>query len=94
MTNERSIEMLKDLLLTIDNGGVLYSREGLKELREAVEAAIESLEPIDIHSKDLISRPCQKCEHYDSIYICENCCYNYDTRYEIKGDTEWLNGKN
>lgn len=88
MTNERSIEILRDLLVTIDNGGVMYFERELKELREAVGVAIKSLEPIDIHSKDLISRPCQKCEHYDSIYICENCCYNYDSRYEIKRDAE------
>ena len=34
------------------------------------------------------SRPCPNCEHNDSIYICENCCYNYDSRYEIKRDSE------
>jgi len=37
---------------------------------------------------DALRRPCPECEHNDSIYICENCCYNYDSRFEIKRDVE------
>lgn len=44
MTNERSIEILRDLLVTIDNGGVMYFERELKELREAVGVAIKSLQ--------------------------------------------------
>lgn len=88
MTNEQSIQILNGLLTAIENDGVLYEKRDLKELKEAVGVAIKSLEPIDIHSKDLISRPCPNCEHNDSTYLCENCCYNYDSRYEIKRDSE------
>lgn len=46
MTNEQSIKIIRDLLVAVDNGGVLYSDKEKKKLKEALNAAIESLESI------------------------------------------------
>ena len=43
MTNEQSIKIIRELLVAIDNGGVLYGEKEKKELKEALGVAIESL---------------------------------------------------
>lgn len=43
MTNEQSIKIIRDLLIAVDNGGVLYSDKEKKKLKEALNVAIESL---------------------------------------------------
>jgi len=43
MTNEQSIKIIRELLVAVDNGGVLYSEKEREELKAALNAAIESL---------------------------------------------------
>lgn len=38
----------------------------------------------DLYPPTIFKRPCSNCENEDSINICDQCCFNYDSWFKKK----------
>ena len=74
-----------------DDEGLL--RHGYIERKEAVEVVLDlcvKAEPdiSDLYPPTIFKRPCSNCENEDSINICDQCCFNYDSWFRKKEENK------
>ena len=51
---------------------------------EANSTEFKPVDISDIYPESLLKRPCSDCENEDSIYICDQCCFKYDSWFKKK----------
>jgi hypothetical protein len=71
MTNEQSIKIIRELLVEIDNGGVLCSEKEREELKAAIVTAIKALKikyTVDLYGNICTLVPHGKWENLRKVY--------------------------
>lgn len=53
----------------------------IKAKRQQIAA---ELDISDIYPETIFKRPCSYCENEDSINICDQCCFKYDSWFKKK----------
>ncbi len=53
--------------------------------RKIINKKVNAVKDIsDIYPPTIFKRPCNNCENEDSINICDQCCFNYDSWFRKK----------
>lgn len=65
-------------------------RDATKEERESVDNYIKSISQdiSDLYPPTIFKRPCSNCANEDSINICDQCCFNYDSWFRKKEEKD------
>lgn len=61
--------------------------EVIEEIRSSFDAdsAVTAIKTLNtFYPETIFKRPCSNCENEDSINICDQCCFRYDSWFKKK----------